>query len=259
MLTNKNTIQQFYLDAPWHFGLKAAGTTSDWMPTDTKENFERLMKDPVHAEYFRERAWDQTGTITYKINANGFRCDEFESNTPNLIALGCSYTFGVGLPLETTWPKIVADNLNLVCNNLAWPGTSADTCYMLARYWIPKLKPSLVVMAAPPKHRFDLITEDPALPHETFMPGQSKYEHDFYIQQWFVNDRNANLNNEKNKLAVEALCYKLNIPCLTYDAHEFFARSREEVEYARDYMHAGPKGHRILAERILDDWRKKYT
>jgi hypothetical protein len=24
-------------------------------------------------------------------------------------------------------------------------------------------------------------------------------------------------------------------------------------------MHAGPKGHRMFSERILDDWRKKYT
>ena len=69
----------------------------------------------------------------------------------------------------------------------------------------------------------------------------------------------SDLNNAKNKLAVQAICNNLNIACLTYDAHEYFARSREEVEYARDHMHAGPRGHKMFAERILDDWRKKYT
>jgi len=259
MLNAKSIRRQYHLDAPWHFGMNSAGKTTDWMPTDTKENFEKLMQDPVHAAYFRERDWDQPGTITYKINFDGFRCDELDSTSPNIIALGCSYTFGVGLPLSATWPKLVADDLGLVCHNLAWPGTSADTCFMLARYWVPKLKPSLVVMAAPPVHRFDLVIDDTNLPHETFMPGQTQHEHDFYIQQWFLNDRNAELNNAKNKLAVKALCAELNIPCLTYNAHEYFARSRDEVEYARDYMHAGPKGHTMFSERIIDDWRKKYT
>lgn len=239
----------------------SAGQTLDWMPTDTKERFEDLMNYPPHREYFQAKGWDQPGAITYKINKYGFRCKEFELGSKSIVALGCSYTQGIGLPVETLWPELIGKELGLDVYNLAWGGTSSDTCFMLAKYWLSVLRPSLVVMAAPPKNRFDIIRAagDPEL--HTVMPNSwgNEFDNSSILKHWLTNERNQDLNNAKNKLAVQALCYNLGIPCLTYDAHEYFARSREEVEYARDHMHAGPRGHKLFAERILDDWRKKYT
>lgn len=243
---------------PWHFGMKYAGQTMEWLPTDTEESYRKLIQEPQHLEYFCQHGWDRPGAITYKINSQGFRSEEFDSSAPSVVTLGCSYSIGIGLPLESIWPTLIGQKLGLTVWNLSWAGTSADTCFMLAQYWIPVLRPKLVVMCAPPKHRVDLITEDPQWPHNTYMPGMNNIT-DQAIQQWLINDRNADLNNAKNKLAVQGLCAELGIKCLTYDAHEYFARSREEVEYARDHMHAGPKGHQMFSERILDDWRKKYA
>jgi lysophospholipase L1-like esterase len=130
---------------------------------------------------------------------------------------------------------------------------------MIAEHWLPILQPKLVVMAAPPKHRFDLITETSGHNHDTYLPA-SEIKHadtDDFIKTWFLNDRNADLNNARNRLAVEGLCARLGIPCLTYNAHDWFAKSREEVEYARDRMHAGPLGHKLFAERILNDFATK--
>lgn len=260
LIVKQSMIKQHWNNAPWHFGLRYAGQTLDWLPTDTEENFQKLMKDPVHASYFKTKGWDQPGAIQYRINRYGFRSIELDETKPSLLALGCSYTAGIGLPEKDLWPTLVAQDLDLHCYNLAWPGTSADTCFMIADFWIPELRPQLVVMAAPPIQRFDLIAKYDSLEHQTFMPGsQDSGNSDFFVKNWFVHDRNSILNNKKNRLAVEALCAGLGIPCLTYNAHEYFARSREEVEYARDHMHAGPQGHQMFAERILDDWRKKYT
>jgi hypothetical protein len=244
--------------APWHFGMKYAGQTVEWLPTDTEESYRKLIKEPQHQEHFRRHGWDRPGSITYKINSQGFRSEEFDPNAPSVVTLGCSYTIGIGLPVESIWPTLIGQELGLTVWNLAWGGTSADTCFMLAQYWIPRLQPKLVVMCAPPKHRFDLITEDQQLPHNTYMPGMTDIT-DQAIQQWLINDRNADLNNAKNKLAVQGLCAELGIECQTHDAHGYFARSREEIGYARDYMHAGPEGHKIFAERVMDDWRKKHT
>ena len=246
---------------PWHPGVKSAGQTSDWMPTDTKERFDDLMNYGPHREYFQAKGWDRPGAITYKINQHGFRCQEFELGSKSIVALGCSYTQGIGLPVETLWPELVGKELNLDVYNLAWAGTSADTCFMLAKYWLPVLRPRLVVMAAPPKNRFDIIRAAGEPEFHTVMPNSwdNEFDNGSILKHWWTNDRNQDLNNAKNKLAVQALCSNLEIPCLTYDAHEYFARSREEVEYARDHMHAGPKGHQMFSERILDDWRKKYT
>ena len=246
---------------PWHPGIMSAGETVEWLPTDSKERFNELMDNPEHREYFEARGWDQPGAIIYKINKYGFRCSEFALNTKSVVALGCSYTQGIGLPIDTLWPELVGKQLDLTVYNLSWAGTSSDTCFMLAKYWLPILRPSLVVMAAPPKNRFDIIRAAgypelvTILPHTT----TGEFGNDAMVKHWLTNERNHDLNNAKNKLAVQALCSVLGIDCLTYDAHEFFARSREEVEYARDHMHAGPKGHRMFAERILDDWRKKHT
>lgn len=246
---------------PWHYGMTSAKQTLEWMPTDTQERFNDLMNYEPHREYFREKGWDKPGAITYKINQFGFRCNEFEVGAKSVVALGCSYTFGTGLPVETTWSYLVAKSLDLECYNLAWGGTGADTCFMLARYWLPVLRPSLVIMAAPPVDRIDIVRGSGDPPVQTIMGNTAidEFSNDPYLKHWFANDTNAELNNIKNKLAVQALCHNLGIPCLTYNAHEYFARSREEVEYARDRMHAGPKGHTMFAERILDDWRKKYT
>ena len=246
---------------PWHPGIMSAGETVEWLPTDSKERFDELMDNPEHREYFEARGWDQPGAIIYKINKYGFRCSEFALNTKSVVALGCSYTQGIGLPIDTLWPELVGKQLDLTVYNLSWAGTSSDTCFMLAKYWLPILRPSLVVMAAPPKNRFDIIRAAgypelvTILPHTT----TGEFGNDAMVKHWLTNERNHDLNNAKNKLAIQALCSNLDISCLTYDAHEFFARSREEVEYARDHMHAGPKGHRMFAERILDDWRKKHT
>jgi hypothetical protein len=173
-----------------------------------------------------------------------------------MVSLGCSYTVGIGLPEHSTWPAIVSQKLKLQNYNLAWGGTSADTCFMLAEYWLPVLQPKLVVMAAPPKHRFDLVIEDPHLKHQTYLPGAEIGQEDpnIFVKTWFLHDRNADLNNARNRLAVEGLCARLGIQCLTYNAHDWFAKSREEVEYARDMMHAGPRGHEILAKRIINDF-----
>jgi MoaA/NifB/PqqE/SkfB family radical SAM enzyme len=240
----------------WHFGTKSAGQTLKWMPTDTEENFQQLMQHKEYQEYFRNKGWLEPDAITYRINSEGFRSEEFDPQASSMVSLGCSYTIGLGLPEKSTWSHLVSQALGLKNYNLAWGGTSADTCFMLANHWLPILRPKLVVMAAPPKHRFDLITENPGHNHDTYMPSSEigGADTDNFIKTWFLHDRNADLNNARNRLAVEGLCARLGIQCLTYNAHDWFAKSREEVEYARDRMHAGPLGHQLFAERIINDF-----
>ena len=88
-------------NTPVHFGQPWANQILDWLPTDTKENYEKLIQDPGHREYFAKMGWDQPGAITYKFNSYGFRADEFNGG-PYMMALGCSYSIGIGLPDETT-------------------------------------------------------------------------------------------------------------------------------------------------------------
>lgn len=238
----------------WHAGQRLANSTLDWLSSDTPESFARMMQNPEHQKYFAEKGWLAPGAITYQLNSAGFRCEEFD-NSPCIVALGCSYTAGIGLPVETTWPWLVGQALGLKVVNLAWGGYAADTCFRLAEYWLPKLNPARVVMLAPPVDRIEVLTEKEHMVYmATNLPPTAS---DAFIAEWMLNSENSRLNTVKNKLALQQLCANLYVPCQIYDANVYMADSREKLEYARDYMHAGPRGHEILAERILNDFATK--
>ena len=247
---------------PWHPGKNLAGTELEWMPTDTKENFDKLMQDPKHRQYFHDKGWDQPGAITYCFNNQGFRSEEFVPGDW-ILAMGCSYTMGIGLPIQDLWPTLVGQALGLKVANIAWPGSSADTCFRLAEYWIKRLKPKAVCMLVPPWHRIELLM-DPAtsIPAEVFMPHSlSKYykDNDLFLTNWFMNEENQRLQAKRNRLAITQLAQEHNVWCCIVDSNDYMTQSREEIEYARDYMHGGPKAHRIIAEKILNDWHERNT
>ena len=243
------------IDFPWHPGLRYAGQSVDWIPTDTKESFDRMMQDPAHEEYFKTQGWLEPDAITYKINKHGFRCNEFETDRDCMIALGCSYTMGTGLPVECLWPSLIGQRLGLETYNLAWGGTAADTCYRLAHYWIPLLKPKLVCMLVPPKTRIELIVDaNHNPPIEVFMPqnlNENFSINDNFLKHWWLNDENGIANNQKNVLAIQQIAFDNRAKFVCLRADEEMSKSREELEYARDHMHAGPKGHRVVAEKML--------
>jgi hypothetical protein len=253
-----NEMKQFE-NPPWHSGVGHANTLLEFLPTDTKETFEKLCQVPEYLEYFRQHGWLAPGAITYQLNSYGFRCEEIDDQDC-MLALGCSFTIGIGLPVHSTWPQIVGKELGLVPYTLAWGGASADTCFRLAEYWIPQLRPKAVFMLTPPPSRFELIRASGHPPVENYMPyGESHNatEIDSFLKHWHTMDENARLNQKKNKLAIQAICVEFNIPCHMYDAFDHMAMSREEIGYARDRMHAGPVGHDRLAKIMLHDFSKK--
>jgi hypothetical protein len=247
---------------PSHFGKQFNSQILDWLPSDTKENYQACCRQAEYVKYIKIKGWDQPGAINYRINSLGFRGDEFDFSKPCLVALGCSFTIGTGLPEQTVWPWLVGAELNLPVINLSWGGYSADTCFRLAEYFLPKLNAELCVMMSPPPDRIEVIGPNIVTDtnFEVFMPQSKSYwfnPNDVYLKYWLSVEENSRLNNLKNKLAVEMLCSRLRIPCLTYDVSDFFTKSREEIEYARDYMHAGPAAHVAAAEKILNDCTQK--
>ena len=263
--TNQASVTSTCVAVPEHAGKHWVNQEMEWMPTDTKENYENLIQDPGHRAYFAEQGWDQPRAITYRLNSHGFRADEFDGG-PYMLALGCSFTVGIGLPDYSTWARQTATALGLKCANLGWGGYSSDSCYRLAEYWIPELRPKYVCMLVPPSHRIEVLldADDPlVMPNQTlfeiFMP-QSKSRlfnpNDSYLKHWFLNDENAQVNQRKNVRAIRQLCAEFNIPCTIHDAQGHMWWSREEIGYARDFMHGGPKVHKILAEKFINAYPK---
>lgn len=240
---------------PYHQPLDYYGNkTYDWFPSDSEESYQRMNQDPRHREYFKQKGWDQPGAITYKFNSHAFRSEEFDPDANNLVTLGCSFTMGVGLPVQDVWPSRLGQTLNLRVCNFGWGGYAADSCFRLADYWIPQLKPRLVVLLNPPRGRMEIVIDDRPGRADVIMPGT---QNDMFLKRWLSVDANARLNNKKNSLAIQAICQQLNIPFLSYEADMWMSGSREDLEYARDFMHSGPRGHEILTKRIIDDFATK--
>jgi hypothetical protein len=233
--------------------------TLDWFPSDTDERLKETVQTPKFRDYLQNLGWDQPGSITYKFNSDAFRSEEFDSAADNVVALGCSFTMGVGLPIQSVWPSLLGHALNLQVCNLGWGGFSADACFRVAEYWIPYLNPKLVVFLVPGVARLEIIVDEKTGDTVDLMPGTfERYPHlNEFIKHWFGKEENSRLNNKKNQLAVEAICHQLNIPILCYESYSEMRRSHQ-LDAARDLLHAGPDTHKKFTEKILNDYTKKF-
>ena len=251
------------ISEPWHPGSLSKNLHREWMPSDTQESFERMMQDPEHRAYFEEQGWDKPWAISYKLNSHGFRCEEF-GNDRHLIALGCSYTMGIGLPVESIWPSLVGQALNLPVANLSWGGSSVDTSFRLLRYWIRELNPRAVMILIPPKERLEVVLDkicnETGKPRAEVFMSHSLSEHynpnDVYFNNYFMQVENQILNREKNILAMRALCNEFEVPFFVQNTETTMTRSREDIGYARDYLHGGPKIHREIADKFIEDYHQ---
>jgi len=95
---------------------------------------------------------------TYKYNSDGHRGPEFKSGV-GLLAVGCSVTHGVGLPLESTWAHMLAKNLNVDYNLLSFAGAGISVCVRQTIEYIYKYgAPKHLVCLFPDNDRVDVYS-----------------------------------------------------------------------------------------------------
>ena len=185
--------------------------------------------------------------FTYSFNSNGFRCDEFTSDS-TILFLGCSFTCGIGLPIDTIWPELVAKQLNMQCANLGQGGGSADTAFRLCHGWIDQIKPKVVVFLQPPGIRWELITNDQI---KLLIAGSELKFADEYTKNWVIDDNNHYFNTTKNVLAIESMCNFRQIKFLKFNSLPCIDDDR-----ARDLVHSGRKTHRLFADQVIAELSK---
>jgi hypothetical protein len=224
---------------PEHHHKKFANTELLWYPYDDEETYQKNLL-ARRDELIRLGWLDRK--ITYKFNSVGHRGDEFQDGS--IVFLGCSITFGIGLPLECIYPTVVSAALDLPCANLAVSGSSSDTAFRLAEYWLPKLKPKIVIMMAPDKSRLELLDK------EVSNFRVSDYtRHSIFYQKWLMNEENSRLNQLKNILAIKSICSELSIKFLPFTVEQDFCFV--ESDLARDLSHPGRLSHIGTADKIL--------
>lgn len=220
-----------------------AGKTLKWLVSDTQKLYVENLRTRKYL--LVKNGWLPFKNIDYSFNSHGFRCDEF-SNEDSIIFLGCSFTAGVGLSLEDTFAYLIAKKLNLKLINLGIGSSGVNTSYRLGSYWIPRLKPKIVVYMEPDYARLDLVVGDtPTFLLPNLVPNELKK---FYEDYWLADDTNFYLNGEKSKLALKHICLTNNIKFFSGPIFHYLMYK----DHARDLSHAGIISHKHCAEYILN-------
>ena len=227
-------------------------TTWSWCPTDTEALWQhnQLTRAGDLARY----GWEPHHKIEYSFNAQGFRSVAFDTDTPGIMALGCSITVGIGIQQRDIWCERVCGAVGLPCWNLGQGGAGMDTLFRMAEHWIPRLLPRQVIMLCPP-NRFEII--DPQNRAVMLLPAEQTREYknpphlDPFYREWAVHPENMRLHDLKNLWAVERLCDRLNIPLHHWTWADMFDDRVDD--YGRDLAHPGARVHQVFAERVLRD------
>jgi len=230
-------------------------------------------------EYHNKDSWGYDNFV-YKVSNLGFRGEEIPKSI-DLAALGCSYTFGQGLPEELLWHRIASNALKFASYNFGQPAANiksiADIFYILLNH--TKIKHAVFLL--PPYHRLQVASSIngkveliPILPNY-----KGLFESGFPISS---DDIYKSLSDETLFNIFKDTIYTIEVIADIYDCKVYFS-SWDHMTYnflssmnlsstllpewnssfnpvteesldndlARDKLHPGPKHHKKWAKQII--------
>lgn len=228
--------------------LQFANYSLDWWGLDSAESYQQNLVDRYQS--MKYNGWINT-PITYKFNSQGFRTNEFNHN-PSIMFVGCSNTFGDGLPKEHRWSDLVAKNLSLETVNLGISGGSSDSSFRLTYHWISKIKPKIIIFLEPPSSRIELLLENTHGNNISLQwPTQEQsVRYGDFLKVWAMSDNSA-LNLLKNRLAIEGLATQQKIKFYYFSNQEYYICIDNVNDFARDLCHRGTGTNRNFANYVL--------
>jgi hypothetical protein len=243
---------------PWQFNCAHKEQTIHWNGTDTVERYEKNMQKSSTRDLLHKLGWIDS-VVEYAYNSHGYRCKEFDSR-PCALALGCSFTEGIGLHTEQTWPHMLASMLDLTVWNLGSGGASIDTVFRILEYYIDSLKPKFIFLLIPPEPRFEYCDIDNGFP---IIQISTLGRHESFAKEWLSQSFNGIYNTKKTMLAMEQICAKSNVPlfaCSSIGAMDnntgTFNWNHGHVDLARDLMHPGELYQKYIATVMYSQHQK---
>lgn len=214
-----------------------------WDTSDSQEQYNKNLKS--NHQQLKNLGYIDS-IIEYRFNSHGFRTHDF-TQTFDALAFGCSFTMGTGVENQSTWPEQLSATTGLCIANLGHAGSSNDTAFRVAEYYLPRLMPKFALWLQTDQHRFELIDEHLNIAVNFMANGTLPvdYQNDNFIKNWFLWDCNQTVNANKNTLAFKQLCRELDIiPIILPRA------SVKQVDLARDLMHPGKKSYQLIADEF---------
>jgi hypothetical protein len=225
---------------------------------DDREMYEKNLLSQPQDWYYRNRE------ITYKKNENGHRCKSLDKlDLDNYILFsGCSYTEGVGVKLEKTFPYLVSRELNLDYYNLAVGGSGPDVCfYNLFNFFLKVQKlPKFLVLQMPQHTRFVIKSKDKIPPPHPFQ----------FFGIWVEEAKNFILEGEelgyfsnKTSLFMTMILEMYKCPVIDILPPALGPVLKNQVrliykDYSRDLTHPGNLSNKHVANGILESIQNYY-
>ncbi len=274
---NIKTIKPFFIDA-----IKK-NSTGFWNPWDgtgeedvivgedyttyrfnTADNRTRLithLQDEYGRQKLKQYNWlvdDKPVEIEYKVNRNGFRCNNF-TNDPGIVFVGCSNTYGTGMHLQDIWPSLVSSYFNCESWNLGTPGMGLTMSTFYLTNWYEDIPtPKAIVVLEPPPDRIELYH----FKNEQFQVDILKNLLDMHETHPLVDCLYSSLpftsaiNYRLNIQSLKLLAKHWNVPIVTKtlfeSANNIKIKPESSSDFARDLMHFGKNVHSAIAEKMIE-------
>jgi hypothetical protein len=229
----------------YHVNSIRAGKTFWWSGMDNVERFRQHMNNPETAERLTSLGWDQPNCIEYTYNSHGFRTSEFTDQLVG-IALGCSFTEGVGVKAHQTWPFVLSEKMNFPIHNMGVGGSSLDTAFRLLDFYIDKLNIKFIALCSPARERFEIF--EYGQPISLLPKDATDLRFTPYFKHRIVDGKEDKINHKKNLLAIQQLCDKHDILLAHIHITNF-----ECDACARDLAHPSPTNHKAFAEKMSNE------
>ncbi len=232
----------------------------------------RLHERVNHTHY--TSGGDHTGRCVYSYNELGFRGDSIHKTGFKVMSIGCSFTEGVGVMNNKTWPaqfcKLIPNSVNM---NFGTGGRSNDFISRCLLTYYDLIKPDLVLIMYTYPHRKEFYTKDGGI--EPFIPGlewgyMEETEDGKEIQNNLVNIQNDNedfINWYKNHMLIKYFLESKKCNWLwngTFLRTEYTDDFRFDGEYhnyldlGMDNCHTGPKHNYEYSIRLFEYIKSKF-
>ena len=76
-----------------------------------------------------------------------------EGQEYDIYCIGCSFTFGIGLETQDTWPELLSKKLDCSVGNYGVPGMSVHGCFRQVLYCLENLDVKKIIVLLPPFER----------------------------------------------------------------------------------------------------------
>jgi len=252
-------------------GYKAQGYQwYKWAGTDSYKAFQTNIDK---LQYWVDNPFD------YRVNKQEFRTNiDLDNHKGDVsIALGCSNTFGLGMPEEWIWPTLMVEHVNHPVVNLGIAGSGPDHHYLALHYVIYKLNIKNVFHFHQVFGRRLMINykseDDKKLAPLSFQDDKHRVYEDRYWKNVMVDEGMIDFEHKRAIDAIAGMCYSRGIKYYNFNTQpytKYFTKSNYDIDTldrsstkqtsnilqgdicSRDLIHPSKFQHRDIAQRFID-------